>query len=1046
MIFKTKTRKILSASLLLAIIGSGTAIAESRVEKNSQDRVFDEIVTVDSIFKDKVLGVPGSFDARMYKYFGENSEDEEEEKMSQYENSEWSVTMAKLLEMGDMYGAEYSADHIDEATAQDGPYKDTAHYRNTGTGGNAKVALGYMTSGKGPVADGGNAENKKADIKIEGYKRFLPVYKYDVDMGGFSQWDFQDSPEDVFSAWDDFGGEAARAARYMAISKGYDSVEEFLTVYGNRYRKHGSYADKIIMTHDGSMGGMYTGGQVEKNRDEIKEHILNYGAVAASIHYEPNSISYAYTRFEQYERNTIVNNTIPGGGGGTTQGIKSETRYRENVSPVKGGMAYFYCDNKDEIPNHDLLIIGWDDNYSSAYTGAPGDGAWLVLDSKIIADDLGDGGNGGWNPFNSNNIMNEGSILDRLKKDRSHIYYVSYYDYFIESNVYGITDTSIVDYDNIYQLDPLGMSTSITGVMSVEGYSGQMMSDVVYGANVFLRKDKDIPELLKEVSVATEIPTQFEVYVNPRVNNSKDIKEQLKSENLVKVADLTDKLEPGYHTIKLDKEVFLTDESFAVVVKYVADTNSANFNEQMAKIGVQSPVTISYVQNGSQIEKVAKEVPYFQNAGEFAKEGQCFTSYEMEDWADITVDSDSSGMTLCIKAFTEEADAYEIEPEKVYFENEEIDINKGDTEQLEAIIEPEDVSESNKKLYWSSEDARIAKVDQNGVVQGVGAGSTIIRATARTYEGEDIYAEILVHVNIPMEQVTLNQKEVTILENQSYVLVPILSPEDATIKEIKWSSRNSNVCRVTEDGFLVGMEKGKTTITLTITDRNGNTKTATCSVTVPEGLTVSVKGITMQNSELTLPQGTRQDLTATITPEDATNKEIIWTSDKSSVVSVNKQTGRINTLQPGIATITATTVDGGYQATCKITVTERVNVEVTGVTISNKTISVEKGKTKQLTASVTPIEATNTKVTWKSSNTDVVNVGNDGRITGIRAGTATVTVTTDDGNKTDTCQVTVTEKYIEAEGITVYPTAKVVDIDNEERKNIYIKYNCNSTN
>ena len=113
--------------------------------------------------------------------------------------------------------------------------------------------------------------------------------------------------------------------------------------------------------------------------------------------------------------------------------------------------------------------------------------------------------------------------------------------------------------------------------------------------------------------------------------------------------------------------------------------------------------------------------------------------------------------------------------------------------------------------------------------------------------------------------------------------------------------------------------------------------------------------------------------------------------------------GVVTGVAAGNATITVTTVDGSFTATCEITVT----TPVTGVTVSPTSDSIAVSETLTLTATVAPEDATNKAVTWSSSD-DLIATVEDGVVTGVAAGDATITVTTVDGGFTATCEITVT--------------------------------------
>lgn len=151
--------------------------------------------------------------------------------------------------------------------------------------------------------------------------------------------------------------------------------------------------------------------------------------------------------------------------------------------------------------------------------------------------------------------------------------------------------------------------------------------------------------------------------------------------------------------------------------------------------------------------------------------------------------------------------------------------------------------------------------------------------------------------------------------------------------------------------------------------------------------------------------GDSETLTATVTPSNATDKTVTWSSSKTTVATVSSS-GVVTAKAVGTATITVTTNDGAKTATCAVTV-KAATVFVTGVSLNKSSLSMTVGDTETLTATVTPSNATDKSVTWASSKTSVATVSSNGVVTAKSAGTATITVKTTDGSKTATCSVTV---------------------------------------
>ena len=191
--------------------------------------------------------------------------------------------------------------------------------------------------------------------------------------------------------------------------------------------------------------------------------------------------------------------------------------------------------------------------------------------------------------------------------------------------------------------------------------------------------------------------------------------------------------------------------------------------------------------------------------------------------------------------------------------------------------------------------------------------------------------------------------------------------------------------------------------TVTATNDSGN-DSKQFSLTIDPKQTVSVTGVTLDQAELSLYTGESKTLIATVQPSDATIQNVTWESSNTEVATVDAN-GKVTAEGEGEATITVTTADGGKTATCAVTVTA-APVPVSGVSLNKDSTSLTVGDTETLTATVAPDNATNRAVTWASSNPSVAKVEN-GVVTALACGTAVITATTQDGNHTATCAVTV---------------------------------------
>lgn len=173
--------------------------------------------------------------------------------------------------------------------------------------------------------------------------------------------------------------------------------------------------------------------------------------------------------------------------------------------------------------------------------------------------------------------------------------------------------------------------------------------------------------------------------------------------------------------------------------------------------------------------------------------------------------------------------------------------------------------------------------------------------------------------------------------------------------------------------------------------------------TVGEDVVIPVTSISLSSSELSIKLGQSETLIATVLPDNATDKTVTWSTSDESVASVSN--GVVTAKKVGTATITAKA--GDKTATCTITV---VPILVTGVSFDKTNLKMIEGDTQTLIATITPDNATNSNVTWESSNNSIVRVDQNGMVTAVKAGNASVTVTTLDGGKTATCYITVEKK------------------------------------
>ena len=349
-----------------------------------------------------------------------------------------------------------------------------------------------------------------------------------------------------------------------------------------------------------------------------------------------------------------------------------------------------------------------------------------------------------------------------------------------------------------------------------------------------------------------------------------------------------------------------------------------------------------------------------------------------------------------------------------------IEIIEGESAVLSASVSPE--AASDRAVAWSSSDRSVATVDKAGTVHGLRPGTATVTATA---EGKSGTCAVTVKAKaIGVTEVTLDKTELTLTEGETETLTATVRPDNANNRKVTWSSDKTEVATVDGAGRVTAVKAGEAVVTVTTEDGG---RTATCAVTV-KAKTVSVTEVTLDRAELTLTEGETETLTATVRPDNADNRKVTWSSDKTEVATVDGA-GKVTAVKAGEAVVTVMTEDGGKTASCKVTVKAKV-VPVTGVDVKPWSVTIGANGTTKLTCTVAPSNATNRNVRWESDNPSVATVDSDGNVRAVSAGVAKVSVVTEDGGFRSGCTVTVKEfsSGFEVGGL-FYKTAKGYSMD-----------------
>ena len=359
------------------------------------------------------------------------------------------------------------------------------------------------------------------------------------------------------------------------------------------------------------------------------------------------------------------------------------------------------------------------------------------------------------------------------------------------------------------------------------------------------------------------------------------------------------------------------------------------------------------------------------------------------------------------KSFTVTQAGIPVEP-KLTLDKSSVTLTEGERVTLNATVDPESLAAM--AVSFNSSDESVVTIDKNAnrscELVAVKEGSATITAS---YGSLKATCEVtVVKKVVEVTDITLDKTELELVTGESETLTATVKPDDATDPTVTWSSSNEKIATVV-DGKVTGVAAGSVTITAKAGD-----KTATCAVTVSEAV-IPVTEISLDKERLELTDGDTETLTATVKPDNATDKKVTWSSSDEKIATVVD--GKVTAVKEGTVTIAAKA--GDKTATCAVVVNKKV-IPVTKVTLDRTSLSLAPGETAELKATVEPDDATDKTVTWTSSDEAIATVV-DGVVTAVTEGDVVITATA--GDESATCDVTVSEPYIPVEELILDKTS-----------------------
>ena len=320
-----------------------------------------------------------------------------------------------------------------------------------------------------------------------------------------------------------------------------------------------------------------------------------------------------------------------------------------------------------------------------------------------------------------------------------------------------------------------------------------------------------------------------------------------------------------------------------------------------------------------------------------------------------------------------------------------------------------DPTESSENVEWTTSDSSVATVNQDGRVTAVSAGAAKITATATDGSGKSAACKVIVEDESTPTITSLQiDASMTVKVGVDERISISVEPEDAS-GYVEWTSSDSTIATVSDDGLVSGLQAGIVTITASATDGSGLSDT--CEVTVTD--TIEVEMISFTKAPDKLPSTsywTISEEDILFVPEDATDKTLTYSIADESIATVDSS-GKVTAHSPGETTLTATTTNGKTA-----TVSIMVGQAIESITFTEDVDPVPAGQTVPLMEyiSVEPsnVDSDFASLIWISTNTSVATVDSAGMVTAVAPGTTTITVSAR-GGTTESCTLTVTEAETE---------------------------------
>lgn len=313
-------------------------------------------------------------------------------------------------------------------------------------------------------------------------------------------------------------------------------------------------------------------------------------------------------------------------------------------------------------------------------------------------------------------------------------------------------------------------------------------------------------------------------------------------------------------------------------------------------------------------------------------------------------------------------------------------ISAGGTAALSATCTPTDASDRN--VTYTTTDAGVAQMIGKRTLKGLQRGECeLIVASAQDPEVTETWHVLVIQ---PVKKIEIRAGDKKVPVGGTLQLSAVCSPEDASIPEVTWSSRNPAIASVDENGLVTGVKKGQVIIQATAADGSRVVGNVSLNVTQP------VTGLTFSQAEIPVIAGRTAAAKVTVSPASASDKSLTWFSSDEGIATVKG--GRITGVKAGRCTVTCASVSNPEVTASASVVVSQLVTGIQCVTPAEQ-LSLLVGETVQLDWTVLPADATNPELSFRSAHARIASVDANGIVRALSRGTATIVATAQDGSR-----------------------------------------------